>query len=516
MADSPDGGDPGEHFDLIVIGSGPAGEKGAVQAAYFGKKVALIERSPTVGGACVHTGTLPSKTLREAALYVTGFQRRNLYGMTLDIDREASLRQLMGRIRTVTEQQVAQIGGNLAKHGVVSIRGQAELVGAHALVVHQPGGPGGGRGNVASGLDAVPAPPPRRLTAEVILIATGSSPLRPPGVPFSDPDVEDSDTILDLDRIPDALAVVGGGVIGCEYACLFAALGTAITIIEGRDSLMGFLDGEMSGGLRAALERDRHQILLGDAVLAIERVPGGPLRLQLKSGKRLEVDKVLYSAGRGGNTRGLGLERAGVTLDAKGRILVNEHFQTAAAHVYAAGDVVGNPALASVSMEQGRVAMCHAFGIPYKTRVSPLTPFGVYTIPEISMVGATEDDLKKSGVAYEVGRAGYADNARGQIIGERDGAMKLLFAVDSKKLLGVHIIGDRATELVHIGQMVMEHDGSIDVFIDSVFNFPTLAEIYKYAAYDGLGRLARRGGAPPVAPAPAPAASSASPPAAQR
>jgi NAD(P) transhydrogenase len=467
------------HFDLVVIGSGPAGEKGAVQAAYFGKKVAIVEKSREVGGACVHTGTLPSKTLREAALYVTGFHRRNLYGMTLDIDRDASLRQLMGRLHAVTAQQVTQIARNLDRHGVMTIEGTAELVGPQELVVRS-------------------AATERRLTADAILIATGSSPFRPPGVPFDDSDVEDSDTILDLDRIPLSLAVVGGGVIGCEYACLFAALGTKITIIEGRDSLMGFLDGEMSRGLRSALERDGHQVLLGNAVLGIERIKGGPLHVALKSGQRLEVDKVLYSAGRAGNTGGLGLERAGVKLDAKGRILVNEHFQTSAPRVYAAGDVVGNPALASVSMEQGRVAMCHAFGFPYKTKVSPLTPFGVFTIPEISMVGATEDELRARGVAYEVGRAAYHDNARGQIIGEPDGAMKLLFAPDTKQLLGVHIIGDRATELVHIGQMVMEHGGSIDVFIDSVFNFPTLAEIYKYAAYDGLGRLARRTGRSPT------------------
>ena len=482
-------GDDVERFDLVVIGSGPAGEKGAVQAAYFGKKVALVERSPTVGGACVHTGTLPSKTLREAALYVTGFQRRNLYGMTLDIDRDASLRQLMGRLHAVTDQQVTQITANLRRHQVVTLAGDAELVAPGELVVRSGGPHGASDGATA-----------RRLTADVILIATGSSPHRPPGVPFDDPDVEDSDTILDLDRIPQSLAVVGGGVIGCEYACLFGALGTAITIVEGRESLMGFLDGELSSGLQTALARDRHQVLLGDAVLSVERVPGGPLRLRLRSGKTLEVDKVLYSAGRAGNTRGLGLERAGVALDAKGRILVNEHFQTSVPRIYAAGDVIGNPALASVSMEQGRVGMCHAFGIPYKTRVSPLTPFGIYTIPEISMVGATEDELRKGGIPYEVGRASYEGNARGQIIGERDGAMKLLFASDTKKLLGVHIIGDRATELIHIGQMVMEHGGSIDVFIDSVFNFPTLSEIYKYAAYDGLGRLARRDRPPEAGP----------------
>jgi NAD(P) transhydrogenase len=464
-----------ERFDLVVIGSGPAGEKGAVQAAYFGKHVALVEKAETVGGACVHTGTLPSKTLREAALYLTGFHRRELYGMTLDLDRQGSLRRLMGRLHSVTGEQVDQISRNLDRHHVTRIRGQAEFAAPDEIVVRDDAGR-----------------EIRRMSANVVLIATGSSPLRPPGVPFDDPDVEDSDTILDLDRIPDSLAVVGGGVIGCEYACIFAALGTNITIIEGRDSLMGFLDREMSDGLRAGLERGGHHVRLGDAVSAIERIPGDCLRIRLKSGAELRVDKVLYSAGRAGNTQGLELERAGVAMDAKGRILVNEHFQTSAAHVYAAGDVIGSPALASVSMEQGRVAMCHAFDLAYKTRVSPLTPFGVYTIPEISMAGATEAQLSKASVEFEVGRARHEDNARGQITGERDGLLKLLFEVPSKKLLGVHIIGEGATELIHIGEMVMTGGGTIDVFIDSVFNFPTLSELYKYAAYDGLGRLARR------------------------
>jgi NAD(P) transhydrogenase len=464
-----------EQFDLVVIGSGPAGEKGAVQAAYFGKRVALVEKSATVGGACVHTGTLPSKTLREAALYLTGFQRRELYGMTLDLDRQGSLRRLMGRLRSVTGEQVEQISRNLARHHVTVIRGAAEFVTPEALIVRDEAGA-----------------EIRRLSARVVLVATGSSPLRPSGVPFDDPDIEDSDTILDLDRIPDSLAVVGGGVIGSEYACIFAALGTKITIIEGRDCLMEFLDREMSEGLRAGLEREGHRIRLGDAVSSIERIPGDCLRIGLKSGAELRVDKVLYSAGRAGNTHGIGLERAGVALDAKGRILVNEHFQTSAPHVYAAGDVIGSPALASVSMEQGRVAMCHAFDLEYKTKVSDLTPFGVYTIPEISMAGATEDQLRKAGVDFEVGRARHENNARGQITGERDGLLKLLFEVPSKRLLGVHIIGDGATELIHIGVMVMTARGSIDVFIDSVFNFPTLSELYKYAAYDGLGRLAHR------------------------
>jgi NAD(P) transhydrogenase len=466
-----------EAFDLVVIGSGPAGEKGAAQAAYFGKKVALVEKAPALGGASVHTGTLPSKTLRETALYMTGFQRRRLYGMSLEVDKDASLRQLMGRLRTVTDQQVAQIDRNMQRHGVTVVQGEASFASPTEVDVRTREGA------------------TRRLAAPYFLVAPGSSPHRPAGVPFDDPDVEDSDTILDLDRIPLSLAVVGGGIIGCEYACLFAALGTAIIIIEGRGSLLGGLDGEMSSGMKTALERGGNEVMLGDAVEAITRIPDGPLRIALKSGKVLQVDKILYSAGRAGNTKGLGLDKAGITLDARGRITVNEHFQTAQPHIYAAGDVVGNPALASVSMEQGRVAACHAFGIPYKTHVAPLTPFGVYTIPEISMVGATEEELKAKSIPYEIGRARYEHNARGQIIGEMDGALKVIFDPASRKLLGVHIIGDRATELIHIGQMVMSTGGSIDVFIDSIFNFPTLAELYKYAAYDGLGRLAKKAAA---------------------
>ncbi len=463
-----------QHFDLVVIGSGPAGEKGAVQAAYFGKRVCVIEKAPAVGGACVHTGTLPSKTLREAALYVTGYKRRELYGMTLELDREASVKQLMGRLHAVTRQQVAQISENLRRHEITTILGEATFVAPHEVLVRRPG---------ADDL---------HLRADVFLVATGSAPHRPPGVPFSDPDVEDSDTVLDLDRIPTSLAVIGGGVIGCEYACFFAALGTQITIIEGRGGLLGGIDPELTAILRTSLERGGNHIRLGDSVDGVERIPGGPLRLRLKSGASLDVDKILYSAGRAGNTKGLGLEAAGVAADDRGRVTVNPHFQTSAAHIYAAGDVVGAPALASVSMEQGRVGVCHAFGFAYKTQVSPLTPYGIYTIPEISMIGSTAEDLAKKGEDVEVGRAWFRDNARGQIIGDDDGLCKLVFDAKTHKLRGVHMIGERATDLIHIGQMVMELGGTIDTFIDCVFNFPTLSETYKYAAYDGLGRLRRR------------------------
>jgi len=470
-----------ERFDLVVIGSGPAGEKGAAQAAYFGKSVALVERLAEPGGVSVHTGTLPSKTLRESALYLTGFRRRELYGMTLRLDRKKSLRQLTGRLRDVTAAQTRQIKRNFERHQIATITGHARFLDPGTIGVFD----GDGKET-------------RRLGFDAALIAVGSSPLPPRGLTFDDPDVEDSDRILDLDRIPKSLAVVGGGVIGCEYASLFAALGTRVTLIEGRDRLLGFLDGEVSSTLKIALERMGGEVLLGDAVETISReanLSANALRLTLKSGRVLAADKVLFSAGRRGNTEGLGLEQAGVVFDEKGRIPVNDHFQTNVPRIYAAGDVVGFPALAATSMEQGRVAACHAFDIPFKTAVARLFPYGVYTIPEVSMIGATEEELKERGTPYEVGRARYENNARGQITGDLDGFVKLVFDPATRKLLGAHLIGGGATELVHIAQMVMLKDGGLDDFLHSVFNFPTLAECFKYAAYDGLQRLSHRQGA---------------------
>ncbi|MEO6326013.1 MAG: Si-specific NAD(P)(+) transhydrogenase [Thermoanaerobaculia bacterium] len=467
-----------EKFDLLVLGSGPAGEKGAAQAAYFGKKVALVERWAEPGGVSVHTGTLPSKTLREAALYLTGFHRRELYGMTLRLDKKSTLRQLTGRLRDVTERQTRQVQRNLDRHQITVLRGQGRFLDAKTVAVFDADDTMG-----------------RRLTADVILIAVGSSPLPPRGISFDDPDLENSDQVLNLDRIPETLAVVGGGVIGCEYASIFAALGSRVTLIEGRDRLLGFLDGEMSSTLSVAFERMGGEILLGDSVESIHRqenATSNALRLKLKSGRVLKADKVLYSAGRKGNTDGLGLEAAGITFDEKGKIGVDANFQTNVPGVYAAGDVIGFPALAATSMEQARVAMCHAFGFPFLTSVSSLFPYGIYTIPEISMIGATEEELKAKGIPYEVGRSRYENNARGQIIGDPDGFVKLIFTPDTHKLLGAHLIGGSATELVHIPQMVMAHGGGLEEFLHAVFNFPTLAECFKYAAYDGLQRLAHR------------------------
>jgi NAD(P) transhydrogenase len=474
------------HFDLVVIGSGPAGEKGAAQAAYFGKSVAVVERMPEPGGASVHTGTLPSKTLRESALYLTGFRRRELYGMTLTLDRRKSLRTLTGRLRTVTDGQVRQIRRNLDRHAIALYEGKARFLSAREVGVFD-----------SSGAER------HRLGFDVCLVATGSSPLPPRGITFEDPDVNDSDRILSFDRLPDSLAVVGGGVIGCEYASIFAALGTKVTLVEGRDRLLPFLDGEISSALEIALRRMGAEVLMGDAVEEIRRIPGrrrNGLRLSLGSGRTLSADKVLFSAGRRGNTQGLGLEAAGVRFDERGRIPVDEAFRTNVSSIYAAGDVIGFPALAATSMEQGRVAICRAFGFPYKTEVSHLIPYGVYTVPEISMVGATEESLREKEIPYEVGRARYENNARGQITGDPDGFVKILFDPESQRLLGAHVIGGSATELVHIPGMLMMKGGGLDDLIAVVFNFPTYSECFKYAAYDGLQRLQARGRAFEPAP----------------
>jgi NAD(P) transhydrogenase len=480
-----------ERFELVVIGSGPAGEKGAAQAAYFGRRVSVVERAPAVGGASLHTGTLPSKTLRETALYLTGFRRRELYGMSVRLDRKKSLRQLVGRLRSVTDRQTSQVSRNLKRHGIELVEGSARFEDPHIVCV----------------LDAQ-GEPARRLSADFFLIATGSSPIPPQGIAMTDPDVVDSDRILDLDRVPSSMTVVGGGVIGTEYACIFAALGTRITIVEGRERLVTGVDEELSSALQLSLARMGAEILFGDAVESVERLPGrrtNALSLRLKSGRRLQADKVLFSTGRSGNTKGLGLEKLGVALTERGHVHVNEHFQTAVPNIYAAGDVVGFPALAATSMEQGRVAVCHAFDIAYKTRVSPFQPYGIYSIPEISTIGPSEQELMEKGIAYEIGHARFENNPRGQIIGDADGFLKLLFDPESRRLISAHILGEHATELIHIPMHVLASGGTIDAFIDAVYNYPTLAESFKYAAYDGLQRLAGRArgiggpqGPPPV------------------
>jgi NAD(P) transhydrogenase len=460
-----------ESYDLIVIGSGPAGEKGAAQAAYFGKRVALIEKALVLGGAAANTGTLPSKTLRETALYLSGFRQRGLYGINFSLKDKVSAQDFLRRERLVVQTERARILDNLKRHKVDLFTGGGSFLDAHTMQVKCPEGD------------------PISLRGEFILIATGSSPFRPSFLPFEDARVYDSDTILNLREIPETMLIAGGGVIGCEYACMFAALGIRVTLVEGRDCLLGFLDHEISSMLARKMQSMGIDLLMPDS---LEKVtPAAALEVQLKSGKNIRVDTILAATGRSGNTTGLGLEQIGIQPNSRGLIQVNEHYQTSVKHIYAAGDVLGFPALASTSMEQARVAMVHAFDLKYKNRVAPILPYGIYTIPECSMAGETEATARQKGISFVAGKARYNQNARGQIIGDEDGFLKLIFRREDMKLIGVHVIGEQASELVHVGLAALLMEASADLFIQTCFNYPTLSELYKYATYDALGQGAR-------------------------
>ncbi|HVT45684.1 MAG TPA: Si-specific NAD(P)(+) transhydrogenase [Thermoanaerobaculia bacterium] len=459
-------------YDLVVIGSGPAGEKGAAQAAWFGKRVALVEQSPVVGGACVNTGTIPSKTLREAALHLSGFKQRELFGIDLALKPDTSLAGLMNRKVEVISRQWELIEENLIRHRVDRFHGAARFISPREISV----GNGG---------------PDETLRGSVFLIATGSSPYRPPDFPFDDDSICDSDSILNLDRIPHSLAVVGAGVIGCEYASIFAAIGSEVSLIDGRTDLLPHIDREIAHVLLHAMtSRLQVRLHLGMQVNRVER-HGEYVHLTLADGTKIEADKVLVAAGRSSNTGTLDLDAAGVVTGNRGLIPVNERYQTNVGHIYAAGDVIGFPALASTSMEQARVAMVHAFDLKYKTKIASLLPYGIYTIPEVAVIGMTEEQCAERGMNFATGHAHYRNNARGQIIGDTDGVVKLVFDADSLKLLGVHIVGENASELLHVGMMAMQFSATINAFIESVFNYPTLGDAYKYAAYDGLGNVAR-------------------------
>jgi NAD(P) transhydrogenase len=460
-----------ESFDLVVIGSGPAGEKGAAQAAYFGKRVAVVECSPNLGGAGVNTGTVPSKTLRESALYFSGLRQRGLYGIDYSLREGLTVQGFMHRKDAVVSAERLKIATNLAAHKIELINGVAQFEDDHTVKVEDLRGA------------------TRTLRGEVILIATGSRPHRPPEIPFDDKSIFDSDSILAMDQIPKSMIVVGGGVIGCEYASIFTAMGVEVTLVDGRERLLPFLDSEISELLRARLASLGLKICFQERLKSTERCSTG-VRMTLASGKIVEAETALFAAGRRGAVEGLGLERAGLGINPRGNLDVNDHYQTRVRHIYAAGDVIGFPALASTSMEQGRVAMCHAFGIPYKERLASQLPMGIYTIPEISAVGQTVESCETQKISYAVGRAKYANNARGQIIGDSTGMLKLIFRPENRQLLGVQIFGENATELIHLGMAVLESGGAIDTFIELVFNFPTLSELYKYAAYDGLGNIA--------------------------
>jgi NAD(P) transhydrogenase len=460
-----------EHYDLCVIGAGPAGEKGAAQAAYFGKRVLVIEGERAPGGAAVHTGTLPSKTLRESALYLSGYRARDLYGIAVELDPRATLQRLMSRKNAIAEAESKTISYNFERHRIHYLRGRGRLVDDHTVSVTTAEGE-------------------RRVSADFILIATGSKPHRPPDIDFDDPFIHDSDEILTIEQMPTSMTILGGGVIGCEYACMFAALGVEIKLVDARPEILPFLDHEIVQRLKQAMVHLGVTLIQGQRWKGVAR-EGDGVATTLADGSVLRSQQVLFAAGRVGATSDLGLENVGLSADARGYLKVDEKFRTARPHILAAGDVIGFPALASVSMEQGRVAVCHAFNFEYKQSVAASMPYGIYTIPEVSAFGETEETCKEKSIDYVTGRALYADNPRGKITGDLEGITKLIVERGTRKLLGVHVIGERASELVHIGQVAIALGGTVDVFIDLVFNYPTLSDSYKYAAYDCLGALSR-------------------------
>jgi len=463
-----------DHYDLIVIGAGPAGEKGGAQAAYFGKKVCIVERAPKPGGAAVNTGTIPSKTLRETALYFSGLRQRGLYGVDYSVKTDITIADFMFRERTVVEAEWALIDENFKRHHIDVVQGSARFVDSKTIELTR--------------FKQIT----RTLTADVFLIATGSCPMRPSSVPFDDTVIVDSDSILQLPKIPRRMIVIGGGVIGCEYACMFAALGVRVTLINAKDRLLQQLDAEISDALRQQMTSRLGISVHGNSEVTSITVSDGIAEVTLNDGTALNADCVLYSIGRVGNTNDLNLAAAGVKLNRRGYVEMDDHYRSTTSNIYAAGDVVGFPALASTSMEQARVAICHAFELRYKERVSPVLPYGVYTIPEISMVGETEESAESKGLNYEIGKSSFRLNPRGQILGDTEGFIKLIFRPEDQKLLGVSIIGENAAELIHTGMACMYFGGTIDFFIQAVFNYPTISDAYKYAAYDGLQRLAKR------------------------
>ena len=460
-------------YDLVVIGGGPAGEKGAAQAAYFGRRVLLIEQGEALGGAAANTGTLPSKTLRETSLTLSGLRARSLYGVDLSLRREATVADLMYREQTVVGAERIRADHNVRTHGIATLTGRAAFVDPHTVRVTHP-----------DGSQTV-------VMGSVILIATGSTPRRPPAFPYDHPSIYDSDSILSLRAIPERLVVVGGGVIGCEYACTFAALGCDVTLIDSGTRLLPFLDAELSVALRRGMQRLGIRVVSPAHVDACTPVNASSVMLSLDTRAKIPADAVLVAAGRTSNTNDIGLDAAGLALNPQGRIEVDRNYRTAVPHIYAAGDVIGFPALASTSMEQARLAMVHAFDLKYKTEVAPILPYGIYTIPEVSMAGETEESLRSANVPYVVGRAEYNSNARGLIIGDSAGFLKLLYRAPDMTLVGVHIIGELATEILHTGLAAMLCDAKADLFIRTCFNYPTLGELYKYATYDAMGRLQR-------------------------
>jgi NAD(P) transhydrogenase len=459
-------------YDLLVIGSGAAGQKAAVQGAKLGKRVAIVERQEQIGGAWLHTGTIPSKALREAALYLSGYREHHFYGENYAIKDTIPFSDLRARAEQVVAHEMDVARLQLRRNGVELITADARFASPHAL-------------QLVAGGDLTE----RVVTAEFIVVATGTVPAPPSGIRIDQRRVVDSDGILALERLPRTLIVVGAGVVGCEYAALFATVGTRVTLVDARPRLLPFLDGEIVEALAYQLRARGVTLRLGETVESLETAEDDRVWLRTGSDKRITAEVALCSAGREGATGSLNLAAAGLVVDEHGRLTVDEHYRTAVPSIYAVGDVIGAPALASTAMAQGRLAVRHALGAQSAARPE-CVPYGIYTIPEIAMVGQTEEQLTAARMSYEVGRAPYRELGRGHIIGDTTGMLKLLFHRQTRKLLGVHIIGEGASEVVHVGQAVLHFGGTVDYFVDAVFNEPTLTEAYRTAALDGLNRVA--------------------------
>ncbi|WNV84073.1 Si-specific NAD(P)(+) transhydrogenase [Umezawaea sp. Da 62-37] len=456
-------------FDVLVLGSGPGGQKAAIAAAKLGKKAAVVERRDMIGGVCINTGTIPSKTLREAVLYLTGLNQREMYGQSYRVKHDITIADLSARTQHVVGREIDVIRNQLSRNRIALLPGLGRFLDDHTV-------------EVVDGTEQL-----HKVTADKIVIATGTRPSRPDTVDFDDKTIIDSDGIQHLEHIPQSMIVVGAGVIGIEYASMFAALGTKVTVVERRDRMLEFCDLEVVEALKYQLRDLSVTFRFGETVSAVERYARGAIAV-LASGKKIPAETVMYSAGRQGMTEGLDLEKAGIAADNRGRIAVDEHFRTPVSNIYAVGDVIGFPALAATSMEQGRLAAYHACGEPVRA-MSENQPIGIYTIPEISYIGRTEDELTAASIPFEVGISRYRELARGQIIGDSYGMLKLLVSAEDRSLLGVHVFGTGATELVHIGQAVMGCGGTVDYLVDAVFNYPTLAESYKVAALDAMNKI---------------------------
>jgi NAD(P) transhydrogenase len=459
-------------YDLVVIGSGPSGQRAAVSAVKMGHTVALVEMRNVVGGVCVNTGTIPSKTMREAVLHLSGYNYRSIYGMNYRVKEKITMQDLAFRVQHVIKTEIDVTDAQLSRNGVDVITGVASFVDDHHVKVC------GARGENV-------------LEAANVVIAVGTKPADSPKVPINGRTIINSDQIMELQALPKTLIVVGGGVIGVEYTCMFSALGVRVTLVEKRPRLLEFADQEIVEALSYHLRDSRVTMRLHEEVESVEELADGTVVANLESKKRISGDALLYAVGRQGNVSDLNLAAAGIEADPRGRIPVDKDFRTKRPHIFAVGDVIGFPSLASVSMEQGRIAVERAFGDEGVQSNPSFYPYGIYTIPEISFIGKTEEQLTEEDVPYEVGVAYYREIARGQIRGDTTGRLKLIFHRETRQILGVHIIGEGAAELVHIGQAVMTLGGVVDYFIDSVFNYPTLAECYKAAAFNGINRLAR-------------------------